>query len=285
MEYGLTFSFGCDKLYEGKIGIMRLIKPEEKHTSSGIISGDKFVGLKEFLGSGYQIFGTLPKTIEGINSFQGCEFMIKTHRHKIYIDVDSKTMLIMERRSLNIIIGDCMCDYIYLDQASNKFVENKTDMPYIWFYTNKYEGKELDELMITDNSVTLYEKGVEKFKMENDGIHIRDCAIVKTNPGLVNVDYWMDKLSDVLLNNRWIQPRGVKYAYSLLDAKRMGHLAEPNILPGKQRTSLCTLCLTNEFNIVLLPCRHAGYCMSCGDKLNKCPVCRAEINEKMKVYI
>jgi len=39
-------------------------------------------------------------------------------------------------------------------------------------------------------------------------------------------------------------------------------------------SELCVVCLTEERDTILLPCRHLCVCASCFDHLERCPVCR-----------
>lgn len=42
----------------------------------------------------------------------------------------------------------------------------------------------------------------------------------------------------------------------------------------------CTICFDKKADIILLPCRHKGFCDECGKKLSICPICRGDIEEK-----
>ena len=46
----------------------------------------------------------------------------------------------------------------------------------------------------------------------------------------------------------------------------------------------CRVCYTKESNIVFLPCRHLVTCPDCADGVQKCPVCRAEIQHMVKIF-
>lgn len=49
---------------------------------------------------------------------------------------------------------------------------------------------------------------------------------------------------------------------------------------------LCVICLSNEKSILCLPCRHLCLCEACSShqELDKCPICRLEIDEMLFVY-
>ncbi len=71
-----------------------------------------------------------------------------------------------------------------------------------------------------------------------------------------------------------------------------GHLAdnEKLILPKYKKLELlrsmpindqdCILCVDDRANVLLKPCQHTGFCAQCAFKLNLCPICRAEIQER-----
>ena len=46
----------------------------------------------------------------------------------------------------------------------------------------------------------------------------------------------------------------------------------------------CEICLSFEKSIVFIPCKHIYCCEICSVMLNKCPMCRADIIEKIKIY-
>ena len=49
---------------------------------------------------------------------------------------------------------------------------------------------------------------------------------------------------------------------------------------------LCVICQENEKNTLLLPCRHLCLCKECSrrEELDKCPLCRKGIDQKIDVF-
>lgn len=47
---------------------------------------------------------------------------------------------------------------------------------------------------------------------------------------------------------------------------------------------LCKICLENELDILVMPCKHLCLCAVCSANLEKCPMCRTHITEFVKVY-
>ena len=55
----------------------------------------------------------------------------------------------------------------------------------------------------------------------------------------------------------------------------------------KHITNECSICLSNPFQVVLIPCGHICLCCSCLEQLNsnkKCPVCRAPYQKHVNIY-
>lgn len=54
----------------------------------------------------------------------------------------------------------------------------------------------------------------------------------------------------------------------------------------QQELKLCVICLSSEKSILCLPCRHLCLCGSCASRqeVDKCPICRLEIDEMIQVY-
>ena len=51
--------------------------------------------------------------------------------------------------------------------------------------------------------------------------------------------------------------------------------------------NLCSICLTNERNIVFRPCSHLCVCDSCSSNptMQTCPLCRSEIIDRFVVFV
>jgi hypothetical protein len=46
----------------------------------------------------------------------------------------------------------------------------------------------------------------------------------------------------------------------------------------------CVVCSDRRKNCVLLDCQHAFTCTLCAENLKECPMCRASIRIRMKIY-
>lgn len=47
----------------------------------------------------------------------------------------------------------------------------------------------------------------------------------------------------------------------------------------------CKICFENDVQIVFLPCRHACCCVQCAFAMNKCPICRKNINGTVRIRL
>ncbi|XP_048088217.1 E3 ubiquitin-protein ligase XIAP isoform X2 [Alosa alosa] len=52
-----------------------------------------------------------------------------------------------------------------------------------------------------------------------------------------------------------------------------------------QREKQCKICMDSDACIVFVPCGHLATCKRCSDSLGKCPICCANIIQKIKTYI
>jgi len=48
---------------------------------------------------------------------------------------------------------------------------------------------------------------------------------------------------------------------------------------------LCVICIVNQKNTVLLPCKHLCVCKDCADRVSACPMCTIKIDDRMKVFL
>ena len=46
----------------------------------------------------------------------------------------------------------------------------------------------------------------------------------------------------------------------------------------------CCVCLSKPLQVVLIPCGHACLCRRCSRKLDKCPLCRLDIQATQRFY-
>merc|ERR1712130_278616 len=51
-----------------------------------------------------------------------------------------------------------------------------------------------------------------------------------------------------------------------------------------ESNQLCVICLDNDKNIVLQPCNHFVFCDECSRDRQDCPLCHANITERISVF-
>ncbi|KAG1959068.1 E3 ubiquitin-protein ligase LRSAM1 [Pimephales promelas] len=56
--------------------------------------------------------------------------------------------------------------------------------------------------------------------------------------------------------------------------------------PGPDRfsSSECVVCMEHESHVIFLPCGHVCCCQTCSDALQSCPLCRASISQRVRLY-
>ena len=52
----------------------------------------------------------------------------------------------------------------------------------------------------------------------------------------------------------------------------------------EDRDTICTVCLDNQRDVVLLPCGHVCSCRQCADLVNNCPICRTHIERSVPIF-
>lgn len=46
----------------------------------------------------------------------------------------------------------------------------------------------------------------------------------------------------------------------------------------------CVICLSTESNVAFTPCGHIATCLNCCHSVDNCPICRAHIDDRVRVY-
>lgn len=54
---------------------------------------------------------------------------------------------------------------------------------------------------------------------------------------------------------------------------------------GVSRGRRCVICLEKEVSVAFLPCSHLCTCLECWETFDHCPMCRADINAVIRVYL
>ncbi|CAF3375186.1 unnamed protein product [Rotaria sp. Silwood1] len=69
-------------------------------------------------------------------------------------------------------------------------------------------------------------------------------------------------------------------------------IAKQSIAANNQNQSIsaaphnpCVLCLTEEKRLACIPCGHLATCVTCGQSLRSCPICRREIEAFVRLYL
>ena len=76
------------------------------------------------------------------------------------------------------------------------------------------------------------------------------------------------------------EPRAVQDIYGL----EQSHAPREDLTEEENEDRLCVICLVNERNTTVLPCRHMCMCDECAQELrkqtHKCPICRIHVRSR-----
>lgn len=76
----------------------------------------------------------------------------------------------------------------------------------------------------------------------------------------------------------------LKTTLSKVEERKSGLIANAlNKTSDEQK--LCVVCIDAEKSVLLLPCRHVCVCKLCSRQIDSCPVCRAQIQDKINVFM
>lgn len=46
----------------------------------------------------------------------------------------------------------------------------------------------------------------------------------------------------------------------------------------------CKICMDDDVSVVFFPCGHLACCPKCAVAVDKCPICRKDIEKQVKIY-
>lgn len=123
----------------------------------------------------------------------------------------------------------------------------------------------------------------------SDNLFNYNCNELK----VYTMNYLLNKNNKLLqINDR------LKCKMNYLNGERLNNLSNDELLSLEQnvnesylkiRTFVrgkfnCIVCYEKEKQCLFQPCHHYVVCLNCSEKLDKCPVCNTNIDEKIKVY-
>lgn len=136
--------------------------------------------------------------------------------------------------------------------------------------------------------LSVLETGVDR----NDVKTVIERRLSETGEDFPNVQELMDAVLAFESNTRYSNVRqGISRLPVPLDASpgnasyrtQAAKLAEENRQLRQQK--VCKVCLDAEIGMVFLPCGHLCCCQACAPNVGQCPVCRANINNRVHVFI
>lgn len=99
----------------------------------------------------------------------------------------------------------------------------------------------------------------------------RYAAIQNNNINQLNNQLQMMKEKYISINNKLVNTEKTMNNYKNIAIKSKKELSKNN------KKYLCSICFKNKKNIILNPCFHFNLCDECLKKIDKCPICRTEI--------
>jgi hypothetical protein len=54
---------------------------------------------------------------------------------------------------------------------------------------------------------------------------------------------------------------------------------------SETQDNICLVCYDKKRDILFMPCNHLCCCDNCSNNINKCPYCRVDIENKVKIFI
>jgi hypothetical protein len=106
------------------------------------------------------------------------------------------------------------------------------------------------------------------------------------------------KLSDALStytfgNEAWLTKQSVQTLEEIekklkqeLDLVQKTVIKLKLLQENQKKSNECVVCYDRESNVILIPCGHLALCEECSkvSSVSKCPVCRSNIQQRVKVY-
>lgn len=208
-----------------------------------------------------------------------------------------------EKKSKKNLIYDCkLWEYVNLDLRHNEYFINYkhsycNDVEILFLFTNyssitfysicnsnltkhNYIGKyKLPDIIlyIFNNFINGYFGDNHNSKILNDDVSLFGENTRKQYAKIV-------KFIDVFRNN--VEQVQIRY-FSNPFSNNINHVNDSNILYNKNDNKACSVCLDDIDEVyALVPCGHTNICTSCYDnkKLSQCPVCRKDLNMRIKIY-
>ena len=111
------------------------------------------------------------------------------------------------------------------------------------------------------NFMDYFTRGKPKSKSENNNLFVQNKILKKENRDLKEQLLESDNCYDIPVDPKPVNPT-----------------------PADDSHKLCVVCLVEPADHVLLPCGHVCVCKRCAALVKTCPMCRADVSERKRVY-
>ena len=127
-------------------------------------------------------------------------------------------------------------------------------------------------LAFMQHGLYIYKIGDNEHSYSSDGpvtdIQVMSDTCIKIDDEYLYLDTWTESDEFVVLETD--------------DAICVRNIQNHLIIRKKPKEKECYVCFETVKNkVMLLPCMHTGMCVECARKVDKCPLCRADIVERM----
>ncbi|XP_052711954.1 baculoviral IAP repeat-containing protein 7-B-like isoform X2 [Crassostrea angulata] len=118
------------------------------------------------------------------------------------------------------------------------------------------------------------------FNIPNSGTMFRD------GEALMNAVLNFEQSREVVNTPSFVREphRNASPSYSQNAESRRSRSQNPDLETENSRLRQCNVCLEADACIHFRPCGHLCCCEACANRVTTCPLCRANIHEKLKTY-
>jgi hypothetical protein len=67
----------------------------------------------------------------------------------------------------------------------------------------------------------------------------------------------------------------------LVSLQRENHISKDDLSTIYETSPECVICMSADSDMIFVPCGHLCSCKTCGERLDKCCICRVAINQRV----
>lgn len=152
-------------------------------------------------------------------------------------------------------------------------------------YNNNSIGRKMTNTLSFTDDLHMSNLHCKVYCVGNDFI-LEDIA--STNGTWLRLSGEGDKSSPLCLRNGTVFKIGNSAMFEVIEKKEeeVKNISESEIVMfnNSDIQNYCLICMQKERNCLIMPCRHNAICVDCGNEIERCPLCEAEISEIMRMF-